>query len=125
MSMRLIFMTSLTMIAFAVNSILNRLAVDSEIIDPSSFAMVRVGSGALVLWVILNVKSSESLTFEKAQFLGALSLAAYIISFSLAYATLDAGLGALILFGTVQISIFGWSALWALARLCSRFVELA
>jgi drug/metabolite transporter (DMT)-like permease len=112
MSMRLIFMTSLTMIAFAVNSILNRLAVDSEIIDSSSFAMVRVSSGALVLWVILNVKSSESLTFEKAQFLGALSLAAYIIGFSLAYATLDAGLGALILFGTVQISIFSWSALW-------------
>ena len=82
MSMRLIFMTSLTMIAFAVNSILNRLAVDSEIIDPSSFAMVRVSSGALVLWVILNVKSSEPLTFEKAQFLGALSLAAYIIGFS-------------------------------------------
>ena len=56
-------MTSLTMIAFAVNSILNRLAVDSEIIDPSSFAMVRVGSGALVLWVILNVKSSEIFNF--------------------------------------------------------------
>jgi len=42
--------------------------------------------------------------------IGALSLAIYIIGFSLAYATLDAGLGALILFGVVQVSIFAYSA---------------
>ena len=43
--------------------------------------------------------------------MGALSLAAYMIGFSLAYATLDAGLGALILFGVVQVTIFIWGAL--------------
>ena len=39
------------------------------------------------------------------------ALALYMAGFSLAYLTLDAGLGALILFGTVQITIFALSAL--------------
>ena len=43
--------------------------------------------------------------------MGAGSLAVYMIGFSLAYATLDAGLGALILFGVVQMSMFTYSAL--------------
>jgi drug/metabolite transporter (DMT)-like permease len=49
--------------------------------------------------------------FERARIVGALSLAGYMIGFSLAYATLDAGLGALILFGVVQVTIFVYGAL--------------
>jgi len=47
----------------------------------------------------------------RGRVLGAVSLAAYMVGFSLAYVTLDAGLGALILFGTVQVTMFGWTAL--------------
>lgn len=109
--MRLILLTCLTMIAFAANSVLNRMAVDSGAIDPSSFAMVRMFAGAVALCMILTVRGGGLPILAKGRMIGALSLAAYMIGFSLAYATLDAGLGALILFGTVQVSMFGWSAL--------------
>ncbi|WP_299624723.1 DMT family transporter [uncultured Tateyamaria sp.] len=109
--MRLILLTCLTMIAFASNSVLNRMAVDSGAIDPSSFAMIRVLSGALALCMILTVRGGGLPLWAPGRAMGAISLAAYMIGFSLAYATLDAGLGALILFGTVQVTMFGWSAL--------------
>ncbi|MEL7092437.1 MAG: DMT family transporter [Pseudomonadota bacterium] len=108
--MRLILLTSLTMIAFAANSVLNRLAVDSGAIDPSSFAIIRVASGALALGMVLTVRGGGFPLFAKGRGIGAVSLATYMIGFSLAYASLDAGLGALILFGTVQIAMFAWGA---------------
>ena len=54
--MRLFLLTTLTMIAFAANSVLNRLAVDAGGIDPSSFAMIRVIAGAVALGMILTVR---------------------------------------------------------------------
>ena len=46
--MRLILLTALTMTAFAANSVLNRMAVDGMHIDPGSFALIRVVSGAVM-----------------------------------------------------------------------------
>jgi drug/metabolite transporter (DMT)-like permease len=109
--MRLTLLTCLTMIAFAANSVLNRMAVDSGAIDPSSFAMIRVFSGALALCMILAIRGGGLPLRARGRVLGAVSLAAYMVGFSLAYATLDAGVGALILFGTVQVTMFGWSGL--------------
>jgi drug/metabolite transporter (DMT)-like permease len=109
--MRLILLTCLTMIAFAANSVLTRMAVDSGAIDPSGFAMIRVLAGAVALCAILAVRGGGLPLMARGRVLGAVSLAAYMIGFSLAYVTLDAGLGALILFGTVQVTMFGWSAL--------------
>lgn len=108
--MRLALLTTLTMIAFAANSVLNRLAVDSGAIDPSSFAMIRVLAGAVALCMILTVRGGGLPIAGRGRLVGAASLSAYMIGFSLAYVTLDAGLGALILFGTVQVVMFGWSA---------------
>jgi drug/metabolite transporter (DMT)-like permease len=108
--MRLIVLTCLTMIAFAANSVLNRLAVDSGSIDPSTFALIRVLAGALALCMVLSVRGGGLPILARGRIAGAISLAAYMIGFSLAYVTLDAGLGALILFGTVQVTMFGWSA---------------
>ncbi|MEO9821488.1 MAG: DMT family transporter [Paracoccaceae bacterium] len=107
--MRLVLLTTITMIAFASNSVLNRLAVDSGDIDPSSFALIRVLSGAIALFVILKMRGGALNVFAPGRLAGAGSLALYMIGFSLAYKTLDAGLGALILFGTVQVATFGWS----------------
>ncbi|MBY5931675.1 DMT family transporter [Tateyamaria omphalii] len=109
--MRLILLTCLTMIAFAANSVLNRMAVDGGGIDPSSFAMIRVLAGAVALGMILTVRGGGLPLWQRDRVVGATSLAAYMVGFSLAYVTLDAGLGALILFGTVQVAMFGWSAL--------------
>ncbi|MEL6296697.1 MAG: DMT family transporter [Pseudomonadota bacterium] len=109
--MRLFLLTTLTMCAFAANSLLNRVAVESQSIDPSSFAFIRVLSGAAVLGLIVVFRGGGLQPFRRVRLIGALSLSAYMIGFSLAYITLDAGLGALILFGTVQIGMFLWSAL--------------
>ncbi|WP_300012799.1 DMT family transporter [uncultured Roseobacter sp.] len=108
--MRLFSLTCLTMIAFAANSILTRLAVDGGYIDPSSFAIIRVLSGVVVLSMIMTVKVGKIELFQRDRAAGAVSLAAYMAGFSLAYLTLDAGLGALILFGVVQISMFAHAA---------------
>ncbi|SPH20132.1 putative cystine transporter YijE [Ascidiaceihabitans donghaensis] len=108
--MHLILLVTLTMIAFAANSVLNRLAVDGGYIDPSSFAVIRVLAGAVVLGMVLSARGGQLPLMKRGRIVGALSLSAYMIGFSLAYATLDAGLGALILFGVVQIVMFAWGA---------------
>ncbi len=110
-TLRLALLTAVTMVAFASNSVLNRLAVDSGAIDASSFAVIRVLAGAVALCMILSVRGGGLPIVAKGRGLGVISLSVYMVGFSLAYVTLDAGLGALILFGTVQVTMFGWGAL--------------
>ncbi|MGJ8627738.1 MAG: DMT family transporter [Sulfitobacter sp.] len=108
--MRLITLTFLTMLAFASNSILTRMAIEGGHIDPSGFAIVRVVAGAIVLGMIISVRGGSLPLLRRNRVPGAMSLTVYMISFSLAYLTLDAGLGALILFGVVQVTMFIHSA---------------
>ncbi len=104
--MYVILLTALTMLAFAMNSILNRAAVDGGFADASAFALVRVVAGVLVLGMIMAVKGGQLEVLSWRRWGGAVALAVYMIGFSLAYLSLDAGVGALILFGTVQIVLF-------------------
>ncbi|MDU9005685.1 DMT family transporter [Sedimentitalea todarodis] len=109
--MRLFLLTTLTMIAFAANSILNRLAVDSGAIDPASFAIVRVLSGAVVLVALVLLRGRRVPLRRPRRLIGAGSLTLYMIGFSWGYLTLEAGLGALFLFGVVQLSIFAMATI--------------
>ena len=103
--MRLILLTALTMIAFAGNSVLNRMAVGQGLIEPLAFAAVRVLVGAIVLAGLVALRRRGWPGWAgRGAGVGGLSL--YLIGFSLAYAGLDAGTGALILFGSVQITMF-------------------
>jgi len=113
--MKFIFLTSLTMTAFAANSILTRAAVDGGHIDPSGFAIIRVLAGAVVLGMLMTLRGGALPLLQPKRMWGALSLTAYMIGFSLAYLTLDAGLGALILFGVTQITMFAYGAMRATA----------
>ncbi|MDK3017450.1 DMT family transporter [Pseudodonghicola flavimaris] len=111
--MRLPLLVGLVMLAFAANSLLTRAGVEQGGITPAAFAAVRVAAGAVVL---LGLSRARRLPLplrgrRGRRVLGALSLSVYMIGFSLAYRTLDAGVGALILFGVVQISIFALTAL--------------
>ncbi|WP_406649369.1 DMT family transporter [Aliisedimentitalea scapharcae] len=107
--MRLTLLTTLTMIAFAANSVLNRLAVGPGYIDAESFALVRLAAGMLVL-VGLALHQGVSLRQPVGRLMsGGVSLTVYMIGFSLAYKSLDAGLGALILFGVVQFTMVAWN----------------
>lgn len=109
--MRLFLLTAFTMIAFASNSLLTRMAVEPGFIDAVSFAVIRVLSGATFL-AALVLRAGAPLPWRgRARAIGAVSLTAYMFGFSLAYITLDAGLGALILFGVVQITMFAYNAL--------------
>lgn len=110
--MRLFFVTSFTMIAFASNSILTRLAIEPGYIDPISFALIRVLAGAALLCALVLMKGAAVPLRSRARLIGAASLCVYMIGFSVAYITLDAGLGALILFGVVQISMFTYGAVY-------------
>ena len=108
--MRLILLILLTMCAFAANSLLTRAAVEGGHIDPGAFAVLRVAAGAAMLGTIAIWRGVSLPLLQRERVLGALSLTAYMVGFSLAYLTLDAGLGALILFGVTQITMFGHAA---------------
>ncbi len=109
-SMRIFVLTCVIMCAFAANSLLNRLGVAVQGMDPMDFATVRTAAGAAMLWLLalLRQAPTPSLTGLRRG-AGALALATYMIGFSWAYITLDAGLGALILFGVLQIVVFAWA----------------
>jgi drug/metabolite transporter (DMT)-like permease len=110
--MRLALLTTLTMIAFAANSLLNRQAVGTGGMDPSSFALIRVVAGAAVLATLASLRAGPRSTASSAGVVsGVVGLTLYLAGFSLAYISLDAGTGALILFGTVQITMFTGAAL--------------
>jgi drug/metabolite transporter (DMT)-like permease len=109
-------LTVVAMLAFAANSLLCRLALGDEQIDAASFTTVRVVSGAitLVLFMLPRWRRGE----RKARFDwgAALMLFAYMIFFSFAYLSLSAGTGALLLFGSVQLTM-----LFAALRAGERF----
>ncbi len=107
--MRTALLIAVTMVAFAANSLLNRAAVEGGFIDPLGYALIRVASGAAMLWLLVALRGTRPVW--GVPWVGALSLATYMLGFSLAYLTLGAGLGALILFGVIQITMFAVAAL--------------
>lgn len=104
--MRLLGLTSLTMVAFAANSVLNRMAIVDGGMDAILFAVVRLIAGAVVLAVLLALRG-KAFDFKAIRRpAGVLSLLVYLFGFSLAYLALPSGVGALLLFGMVQITMF-------------------
>jgi drug/metabolite transporter (DMT)-like permease len=98
-------LTSMALIAFAANSVLCRLALGSGAIDASSFTVVRLLSGSIVLLVIIGVTRKSSTQSAKGSWAASFMLFLYAVTFSYAYISLDTGTGALILFASVQITM--------------------
>jgi len=110
--MKIFWATSLALIAFAANSVLCRLALGSGLIDAASFTTIRLLSGALMLYVLVTWQSIPTIQRQqKGSWLAGLMLFVYALTFSYAYVSLDTGVGAMILFGTIQVSMIGF-ALW-------------
>ena len=107
--MRLYILTFLALLAFAANSILNRWALLDGVTGPITFAFVRVLSGATFLWLIVAVNDHK--WRPKFHIFPSISLSIYIICFSIAYLNLGIGIGAVVLFGAVQFTMFGLAAL--------------
>ncbi len=102
-------LTLLALMAFAGNSLLCRAALRDTAIDPASFTLLRLVSGALMLALLVGVRGPAQL--RAGSWTSAAALFAYAIAFSYAYIGLSAGTGALILFGAVQASMIGWALL--------------
>ncbi len=109
--MRLLLLTSLVMVAFAANSVLNRAALAGGEIGPLDFAVIRVASGALALALLVLWRDRRLSLLGPHRVAGVLSLSLYMLAFSVAYVALDAGVGALILFGGVQVTMFAGAVL--------------
>ena len=104
--MRTAVFTTLALVAFAGNSLLCRMALGPSAIDAASFSTIRIISGAICLWLITVVTQRGSV-WTQGSWLSAVILFVYAIPFSYAYGLLTAGTGALILFGTVQVTMIG------------------
>ena len=96
------------MVAFAANSLLNRAALLEGGTGPAAFAALRLISGAACLALLASLNRAPSATrlLSRDRAIGAGSLAIYMLGFSFAYVSIDAGIGALILFGMVQVTMF-------------------
>lgn len=106
--MRLLVFTGVALIAFAANSLLCRMALVEEAIAPLPFTLIRIISGALLLALLVKPHVSELkqmalLSDSKTRWFSAVSLSIYAFAFSWAYVEMDAGMGALVLFATIQI----------------------
>jgi drug/metabolite transporter (DMT)-like permease len=98
-----IALTAMTLLAFASNSVLCRMALAHGSIDPTSFASLRILSGAATLWIISALLRRRSR--PTGSWISASMLALYAFSFSYAYVSLGTGTGALILMGAVQTTM--------------------
>lgn len=105
-STRLTVFTALALLAFAGNSLLCRAALQHTPMDAASFTTLRLISGALTLWLL--VQFTRRGVTGRGSWPSALALFAYAAAFSFAYVSLPAGTGALLLFGSVQTGMIGW-----------------
>lgn len=103
---RVMIVTTLAMLAFAGNSLLNRLALLDTDIDAATFTSIRLLSGAAMLWLISTRKNSPQHT--EGNWPSALALFVYAAGFSFAYINLSAATGALLLFAAVQTTMLGY-----------------
>jgi len=81
------------------------MALGKSTIDPSSFTVVRLLSGMVMLLVLLKLFTDKDSTATQGSWVSALMLFLYAITFSFAYISLDTGTGALVLFGAVQMTM--------------------
>jgi len=109
--MKNLFIITLVMTAFAANSIITRLALSSNLIGPSNFALLRAGSAALILVLLVLFIQKKIPKFKINSIISSLALVGYLVGFSFAYLTINTGVGALILFGGSMIVMFAGALL--------------
>jgi drug/metabolite transporter (DMT)-like permease len=107
--MRTLAFTTFALVCFAANSLLCRLALGQDSIDAASYATVRIVSGAVVLGAMGLLTRRAERPAAGGSWPSAIALFLYAILFAFAYRTIPAGVGALILFGSVQATMIGFA----------------
>lgn len=105
-------LTALALLAFAANSLLCRLALAGNQIDPLSFTLLRLVGGLIILQPLARIIREPAPSGGwKSGALSGLALFAYALAFSLAYVSVGSGIGTLILVGAVQLAMFSWAVI--------------
>jgi drug/metabolite transporter (DMT)-like permease len=104
-TVRLALLTTLTLIAFAANSLLCRAALDNVGMDAASFTLVRLASGAAMLSGLMALSGRVKASRRAGSWCSGAALLGYALFFSLAYRSIPAGVGALVLFAAVQLTM--------------------
>lgn len=98
----------IALLFLASNSVFCKLAFLNNGMDAFSFTAIRLLSGALVLLILLRLQNQNKIASKGSLFLGFM-LFVYAICFSYSYVLIDTGVGALILFGMVQITMISYA----------------
>jgi drug/metabolite transporter (DMT)-like permease len=96
--------TASALVCFTANSILCRFALADGAIDAATFTAIRLIGGAAALAVLVRGRG----LLRGGSTRSALALFAYAAPFSFAYLELGAGVGALVLFACVQLTMIGF-----------------
>jgi drug/metabolite transporter (DMT)-like permease len=104
-------LTLLALIAFASNSLLTRFALGARELGAGTFTLIRLASGAAVLAILVRLQAGTLAPLRRRAPLGPLALFAYAAPFSFAYLRIGAAVGALVLFGAVQLTMVGYGIL--------------
>jgi drug/metabolite transporter (DMT)-like permease len=102
--MKLFWLTAFAMAAFAANSVLTRVAL-TQGADPFAFAALRVISGAIILVGLVSLRTGFPRFTVRKHLPSSTALIVYMLGFSIAYLSVPSGIGALILFGSVQMTM--------------------
>ena len=94
------------LLAFAANSVLTRFALANGQIGPEAFFAIRLLAGAITLLALAHFRGGLRALPQHGSAISAAALLIYATAFSWAYISLDTGVGALILFGVVQLTMF-------------------
>lgn len=103
--------TALALVAFAGNSVLCRMALGQATIDAATFSTIRLVAGAVTLLLVTSLTQRDGVRVKGSR-VSAIMLFLYAVPFSFAYVSLSTGTGALILFGSVQLTMM-LAALWS------------
>ena len=102
---KLFFSVSIPLFFFSTSSILCRMALVENYIDAYSFTFYRLFFGALVLSLLIFFKTKRVEISYKKNWTSSFMLFLYAFTFSYAFMNLNAGIGTLILFAIVQLTI--------------------
>ena len=99
------FLTFLALFSLSSNPVLCRMAMITKEIDAVSFTFFRILSGAIFLLLIYFYKKKSFDLNLKSNYLAPFMLFLYAITFSFSYQNMQAGVGTLILFAVVQLTM--------------------
>ncbi len=105
---RVVVTCGAALVGFAANSLLARGALGLGLIDASTFTVVRLVSGALLLGIVVAARGGRPLA--DGSWRGGAALLCYAAAFSFSYVRIGAALGALVLFPTVKLALLAWGA---------------